>query len=258
MNNLSIQFAKDMQKAELFIDMVNATFKLAKGDIRYFRSKHQIAADVVAIHKKTRELGTSLEALDGTYLSICAQYEFVTRNLIETFINKLNNKIPLYSNLPEPIRDWYPRGCANLILNSSDKYPNITQTLLLNSIASCMKCSIKQPYHLVPEAFSYHDNNLRSDIILDLFQTRLGIEKVWQKLGRQKILTDYLHSSNAPTTEQLARKKLDTTIVQRNNIIHRGQSFTHPGESVVHDTAQFFGVFVEGLSDILIKYLASI
>ncbi len=258
MKNVSSQFAKDMLQAELSIDIVTAIFRLAKYETKTFRSKHPIALEAISIHEKVRQLGTTLEAYDGAFLSICAQYEFATRTLIERFISQLDTEIPLYSNLPETIRDWYPEGCANIILNvNQDKFQNITHSSILVSLASCINCSLKRPYHLIPEAFSYHDKNLSADIIQQIFQKRLGIKSVWQKLGRQKALSDHLHTPNNPTTEQVARQRLNGAIQQRNNIIHRGKAFYHPGESEIQETARFFRVLIGSLAEVMVKNLAA-
>lgn len=259
MQSVAAKFSQDMQQVEVYIDLVNSAFDLAKYDYKNLRSKHPVALGAIGVCQTARKLGSTVEVYDGSYLSICAQYELAVRNLIEVFTNHMNIKIPMYSNLPEQIRTWYPKGCSVILLNmGGDKYQNITQVSVMSSLASCVKCSLKKPYNLIPEAFSDHEHNLRDKVIEDIFDERLGLQKVWQKLGRETVLSTHLGSTNSQTTEQRARSKLNGVMLQRNNIIHRGQGFYHPGESELRDTARYFSVLVSSLANVMDKYLASI
>jgi hypothetical protein len=258
MQNIATQFTQSMQQAEDYIDLASSAFDLAKHDYKNLRSKHPIAVNAIDVCKKARKLGSTVEVYDGSYLSICAQYEQTVRKLVEVFTNELNAKIPIYSNLPEKIRQWYPKGCSMILLNGREKYQYINQDAIMGSLASCVKCSLKKPYSLIPEAFSDHDHNLRDGVIEVIFGERLGLQKVWQKLSHEVILSTYLGSTNPLTTEQLARSKLNGAMLQRNNIIHRGQGFHHPGESELSDTARYFNVLISSLANVLDKYLAAV
>ncbi len=259
MQNVAAQFTQEMLQAEIYIDLVNSTFDLAKHDSKGLRSKHPVALGAIDVWQKARKMGSTVEAYDGSYLSIYAQFEFAVRNLIEVFTNQMNTKIPIYGNLPNGIREWYPKGCSEILLHiDHDKYQHITQSAVMNSLASCVKCSLKRPYHLIPEAFSSHEHNLLPSVIEEIFNNRLGIEKVWQKLGQETVLSTCLGSTNPVTAAQRARMKLSVAITQRNNIIHRGQAFSHLGESELRDTVRYFKALVSSLANVLDKYLALI
>ena len=259
MQSVAIQFTQDMQRAEANLDLVNSTFDLAKYDSKNMRSTHPVAIGAIDVLQKARIVGSTVEAYDGSYLSICAQFEFAVRNLVEVFTNQLNTKIPMYNNLPTCITEWYPKGCSEILLHiTQEKYNHLTQLAILNSLASCIRCTAKKPYHFIPDAFSSHDNNLRPGVIDEIFKKRLGLDKIWNKLGRETILSTYLGSPNPQTTEQRARAKLEAAISLRNNIIHRGQGFFHPGESDLRDTARYFDALVSSLANVLDRYLASL
>jgi hypothetical protein len=256
MKTVSTQFALDMNKAEAFVDLVSSTFELAKHDIKKLRSKHPVVINALDIHSKVRNLGTTADTYDGAFLTICAQFESAVCDLIEVFIGHLTTKIPIFQNLPVIIRTFYPKGCAIILSNlEQDKFKHLTQEMVLSSLASCVNCSAKKPYHFLGEAFSNHERNLSANVIDNMCQERLGLDSVWKRLARQGTLAPFLGSMNEATTEQRARETLDAAIRHRNNIIHRGKSFYHTGESEVRDYARFFTVLVGSFATVLDNFL---
>jgi len=259
MKKVSAQFTLDMGKAEAFVDLVASTFDLAKRDVKQLRSKHPVAIGALDVHSKARKLGNTADAYDGAFLTICAQFEFVVRDLIEVFIDHLSIKIPIFRNLPDTIRTFYPRGCATVLINlEQDKFQHLTQEMVLFSLASCVRCSAKRPYHFIGEAFSNHERNLNARVIDQICRERLGLDDVWKRLARQNALASCLGSKNEDTTEKRARETLDAAIRHRNNIIHRGKSFYHTGESEVRDSARFFTVLIDNLATVMDNFLQSL
>ncbi|AQX74568.1 hypothetical protein B1772_03490 [Dehalococcoides mccartyi] len=259
MNILSARFSDDMRKTEEFVDLIKSTFDLAKQDIKHLRSKHPIMVNALDVHTKARKLGGTSEVYDGAFLTICAQYEFTVRDLIETFAGNLSSKIPIFQNLPDIIRSYYPKGCATLLLHiDQEKYNHLTQQDVLSSLASCVNCSTGSPYHFVVDAFSNHERNLNAGVINEIYSQRLGMKDIWKRIARQTALADYLGSKDKNTVEKIAKEKLDGAIKHRNNIIHRGRSFSHTGESEVRNTAQYFSALMDSLAIVMDKYEQSL
>ncbi len=257
MQKIAIGFTKRMDSILAFLNIVSATITVAKTDHRNIKSR----ASFITFSKRLKSVvvanpNFSLAAYDGSYLTICAEYEMTVRNLIEKFISDAALKCTEYHHLPKEIREWYPVGCANLILNiTQDKFSHLTRDQIVRSLASCQKI---RGYSLIGEAFSDNHMNFWPDVVEDTFSKRIGLEKVWQKLSRQNRLQTLIGTTEPATVQRQLKDRLYRIMQRRNDIIHRGRTYFVPSETEVAGSATFLREVVISLGDIMADHLAGI
>lgn len=72
----------EMDRVIASAELTQAAFEIAKHDLSGFRSKHDVAPSVKTVHQKVQLVQSNMPILDGIYLSACAQFELVVRELI--------------------------------------------------------------------------------------------------------------------------------------------------------------------------------
>jgi hypothetical protein len=111
---------------------------------------------------------------------------------------------------------------------------------------------------LIGDAFSDNSKNFWPETIDEMFRTRIGIDKVWQKLSRENALQVALGTTVPATVEQIARRRLSELLDRRNDIIHRGKTYYAPSETEVRECALFFKALVMNLSEIMENQCAAL
>jgi len=257
MRSIASEFSKEMDRVEAFLDAMITSYAVAKEDPKGIASRKRFVINARKL-RKTIEGCSDLNvvAFAGAYLHVCAEYELTLRRLIETYIESATLKCSQYHHLPKIMRDWYPVGCAELIRNiKQDKFKNLTIPNIVSSLASTTKNS---KYNLIGEAFSDNQYNFNPILIDDVFSKRLGIIKIWQKLGREAGFQTAMRTKNPATVEQAAKGKLSTFLQRRNDTIHRGKSYYTPSESEVRNSIRFLKSFIENLAAVMEKQCSAL
>jgi hypothetical protein len=260
MKNIASRFALEMDSIYSFVDVILSAIVLSKADFKGIHSRKKCFITAKKLKEAVNSGGNlTVVAYDGAFLSSCAEFELCIRSLIEKYIDRAANKCVVYNHLPKEIRDWYPIGCSNILLNlKQDKFSHITQDNVINSIASCVNPSPKKGYNLLGEAFSDNTRNFWPNEIDEFFSKRLGISKIWQKMSRAIQFQKMMGVSNESSAENVGRKKLTNLIQRRNDIIHRGKSYYTPSDTEVKECAEYFKIFVVSLAEVLEKQIAAI
>jgi hypothetical protein len=247
----------ELQKNRILclVEVINASMEVGKTDDKTIRSK---AAFVIASKRLKAMIVTNITpvAYDGAYLTACAEYEQAVRSLIDRFVAGVVSKCTSYQHLPRKMRDWYPDGCSNIILNiKQDKFNHLTKDAIVNSLSSCSKTI---GYTLLGEPFSDNPRNFRADYLEEILTCRIGIEKIWQKVSRETDMHVIIGSTDPSTAERVAREKLNIALQRRNDLVHRGRSYYSPSASEVKECVSFLNVLVATLGNIMIRHLAAI
>lgn len=259
MEELAAKFGEDMDNMRGYVMVIDAVLNVAKTSPKGLRSKHALTRSAQNLYQRAHEAGNfTVAAYDGTYLTACAAFELVVRELIEQYVEHCSLKCAQYNHLPKAVRDYYPEGCARLILDiGRDKFKHLRPETIINSIASCVKPSKPKGYHLVGEAFSYNEKNFWPEEI-ERCLLNLGIEKVWQKISREPDMQRSLGTGNANHTEQVAKEKLRLFLQRRNDIVHRGKSYYTPSQSEVIELTSFLKVLVTNLAAVMKHQFAAV
>jgi hypothetical protein len=259
MRDIARRFSNQMDKICGYIDLILEVISLAKVSQKGLRSKHDFVLNASKVTDSVQKIGNfTITVYDGVYLTACADYELVIRELIEAYMQCAVQKCRLYHHLPQEIREWYPEGCARILLNlDQDKFRHLTKDHIMHSISSCINPSKSKGYSILGEAFSDNERNFWPSEIESYFK-RIGIEKIWQKLSRESNIQDALGTRNDMATEQRAKSKLNELLQRRNDIIHRGKTYYTPSESEVRDCATFFKILIINLAEVMESQIAAI
>lgn len=258
MLTIAVKFSKEMGEAIAFVDLLEAALLLGNKNPKRLRSKHPISIQGLIVHNKVNALSTALVGYDGTFLTICAQFEMTMRSLIERFVEQAVAKKANFNHLPLSMRQWHSKGCAYLLANiDRDQFKHLTEASIVNNLYNCLYSSTN-PYQLTVEAFSYNERNLKSQIIGDLVSSRLGMKDMWKHIASNAKIMSFFGSSTIPTTQQLVTNKLNTAMERRNAIIHRGKHYYTASNSEVQDTAKFYSILIDCFAEFLNNQLVKL
>jgi len=259
MDGVSNRFSVEMDEVIASAELVRLAASLAKVDPASIPVTPGAAATIADLHKRARSLSArTVVANDGAFLAACALYELAVKDVVEAFLAAAKTRIPTYVHLPAEIRDWNPIGCANVLVCIKEaRFGHLTMDAVVRNLASCVNQKERHAYDLLPEAFSFHDNNITAGE-LEKMMGRLGVEKLWQKLSRQVDFATFLGSAHEGTAENRGRLLLKNIIDRRNNIIHRGRSYFTPSHSEICDAAEFLRQLMAALVRVLDAHLLAL
>lgn len=257
MKTVASNFGVSMDDILSLVKIMADVLSLAKQDPSKLRSRQAFAAAAKKLHRSIlRSSRFDVVAYDGALLSACAEYELAVRALVEKYVERAAIKCPKFDHLPIAIRNWYPPGCAHLILNlTQDKFSHLTCDVITRSVASTVK---NVSGRLIGEAYSNNERNFWPDQVEDCFKIRLGIEKIWKKLSREPGLQTAVGTTNESLAEKLAKRRVTEFLQRRNDIIHRGKSYYTASESEVQRHVTFMKTLINVLADVMEKQLAAI
>lgn len=259
MHTVAAKFAGDIQRMLALLDVMASSISLGKVPAKGLRSKHPLVAAALKLHGHLHASSTMMTVVnDGTYLTLCADFELTIRELIIRYVEGASAKCADYKHLPATMRAWYPRGCGEILVNlSQDRFKHLTQEGIHRSLASCLGSPTK-PYILIGDAYVYNRRNFWPGELESHLSERLGIPKIWQKLSRRANFQSVLGSSGPAATEMLARARLDELLSRRNDIVHRGKSYYTASDSEVRGAAGYCVHLTQALAEVLGEQLAAI
>lgn len=243
------KFEMEMNKIIHFVHLIKAAQELAGHGYGPIRGRKLLLDTIEKLVHYTRELGTAGHHYDGAYLSACALFELSIRDLIEKYVSCVNDEVPTYNQVPQKMREWHITGNAYLLSNiGMEKFKHINKRHILECLSSCLKPSRRKPYKFNMEAFSYHGNNMKSSVINDILNSRIGLNDIWGKVSRLPEMLEYIGSENNETVHRVLTERLDKIIKRRNDIIHRGREYYTAGETEVIEAASLFREIIKAIA----------
>lgn len=243
---------EEMERVRNLASYLSKSQKFSSKSTKKLRSQHPFVEEAKEIQLIAKKVGNASPGYDGLYLSVCATYELTFRASIESLIESINTEIQDFSSVPRKIREWHPKGCAHIIHNSSNsKFEHLTVDSIVTALSRCQSPNNQKPAQLLPDAFSWHENNLRHAVVGEILTNRIGIEKPWKKIAKRSHLKLFYGTDNEQTLEKLAKNELDSCIERRNNIIHRGRNYYTSSESDITRATHFFEVLTSSIVDVL-------
>ncbi|BAZ12049.1 hypothetical protein NIES4071_38770 [Calothrix sp. NIES-4071] len=144
-----------------------------------------------------------------------AVYERFVEDLVKDWLKIIPKLFPLYLHLDERIKNTHQTGVARLLLElKKNRYENLG---LEKVVGSLFYGVTNQEYELVPEAFLFHEQNLRREI-LDKLLADAGIINAWSWLDKHRNITKFLEEVRE--NEVTAEKELNDLIIFRNQAAH--------------------------------------
>ncbi len=166
-----------------------------------------------------------------------------------------------YSDLCKKLRLKHLKQSGELISRrrlGEGRYTGVNEVDIVSNLHKCL--SGKRPYRLNRHAVIHHDQNLKSDVLTEVF-ARLGIENVNDAVCRIERMNDWYRNSKGvhpfpenSTLKRVVEIKLADLVERRNQVSHAGRDldeYLDPHE--MKERVLFIEAYVCSLFDILTR-----
>jgi hypothetical protein len=194
-------------------------------------------------------------ALDGSILFLAAQFELAVRDMVEAFINAVARKFRRYPELPQEFRDNNLQLIGRLLQDARRaQLSHVDPNQVIQELSMCLRNG--RPVRLFAVGFTLHERNMTSDQLSEILR-RASVRNLWRQIALAAGVQSHLGVTNVGVVAELARRKLDGFMQQRNQIAHRGPNYQTVGDAIVLDYIAFFRDLVPTIADILEAKVAS-
>lgn len=147
-----------------------------------------------------------------------AVYENFVEDLISQWLRSLPQLVPSYSDLDERIKKTHREGVGRLLLDlkKKNRYKNLSENDVIEGLFYGVTGNNK--YDLIPDAFLWHEQNLRKDILNNLLENA-GIADAWNWVSKHRSVKKFVEEPLG--SQSLAATRLDDLIIYRNEAAHR-------------------------------------
>lgn len=214
----------------------------------------------------TAEMQRYLDCLSGNRLGeVSVEYSasivllygiwerFVEETLID-YIEHINSIVPKFGSLPKRLLDDHVDRTAELLLaRHQQKYEGIVDaSLLINNLATCSPDSVN--FRLNAIAFAHHGQNLRMDIVNDMF-SGAGLSGFTQLIKNDLRFSNYLTSIGR---DQLSSKANNVVFEEVNDLASRRNEISHGEQSQIlsRDIIREYMDFIQELSIAMVSVLS--
>ena len=181
----------------------------------------------------------------STVTRLYAIYERFIRELLAGYLTFIEGNIP-YRDLDSKIRIAYRRQIGRILIDlDQDRY----QSLRLESIVADLSNGINGsgPYRLLPEAMLAHDQNLRLNELITIFD-RCGIDELASWIARHRTLRDFFRAESRQS--DTAEAELKQLVDFRNEASHGGIEIdTVLGPKILVEYLEFMQALCRSLAE---------
>lgn len=145
-----------------------------------------------------------------------AVYESFVEDLIANWLEILPKIVPRYADLDERIRNTHREGVGRLLVElKKTRFSGLTDRTVVESLFSGVAGDYK--YNLIPQAFLFHEQNLRKDILEKLLGDA-GIPNTWKWIEKHRYIQHFIQETRGNQTN--AEDELNQLILDRNDAAH--------------------------------------
>ncbi|MGF1489717.1 MAG: MAE_28990/MAE_18760 family HEPN-like nuclease [Prochloraceae cyanobacterium] len=145
-----------------------------------------------------------------------AIYENFVENLIGDWLIVLPKLFVSYSELDERIQNTHRVGIGRLLIDlNKNRYEHLSIDRVISSLNDGI--SNEKQYELLPEAFLFHEQNLRREILEKLLADA-GIDNTWTWVEKHRNIKNFVEEIRG--SENTAEGELNELISYRNEAAH--------------------------------------
>lgn len=145
-----------------------------------------------------------------------AIYERFVEDLITDWLKLLPRIVPIYSDLEERIRVTHQIGVGRLLVDlKKERFQHLFIKEVIQGLLSGE--TGKQEYNLIPDAFLFHEQNLRKDVLEKLFADA-GIPNAWVWVQKHRRIKQFVEEIRG--SQNTAEGELKDFITYRNDAAH--------------------------------------
>lgn len=213
-------------------------------------SKEEIEwQSAITLHAAASTVRTDLPILAGSIqLYICGRFEYFVRELVGAVADGLVASCKSAEELPEVMRKTLRTKTMEVALNPRRYgYDQHEADLFLLALSKLISPGANEEnWDISSEILTLTESNMNQRTLVDLFR-RVGIENIWQEVGKQTKIKIYFSQKNDSPSN--AQKELDTIMSERNAIAHPTGETSFPDTDKVLGYIEYFklisGILVE-------------
>ncbi len=176
-----------------------------------------------------------------------AVYESFVEDLVANWLEILPKIVPRYTDLDERIRNTHREGVGRLLIElKKTRFSGLTDRTVVESLLSGIGGNPK--YNLVPQAFLFHEQNLRKDILEKLLADA-GIPNAWKWIEKHRHIQQFAEKKQ-PEYRRTAEAELNQLISDRNDAAHATMDQTLSTSELL-DLADFILALCQALAELV-------
>jgi hypothetical protein len=243
-------FMADLERVDQLLGMI-VDFREFAATLNY-REKYPDWTQAQQLMMRADLVRTDLPVLSGSLLMyVCGRFENFVRELVGGIVDEIVDHVQGYEELPEALRREYLNRTLQINQNPSRyNYTSSGAVALAAGLAANIASINDASYNLRIDAsvITVTEANMNSLTVADLFK-RVGMEKLWDTLGKQSGLRVYLGKSNEAECARAAKERIDEIMTARNRIAHPTKDTDFPDAGQVREMAKFLGVLAKVLTE---------
>lgn len=182
-----------------------------------------------------------------------AIYERFVEELVTDWIRLMPEMFPLYSELEDRVRDTHQMGVGQLLLNlKKSRFQHLSIEGVVRGLFRGVTDEDK--YELVPDAFLLHEQNLRKNVLENLFAD-VGISNAWNWVEKHRAVKYFVKEIRA--SENTAEGELNELISYRNDAAHGAPIDNVLGSSALLELCDFVEALCQALAEVVIYRIIS-
>lgn len=176
-----------------------------------------------------------------------AIYENFVENLISHWLRLLPELFPQYFDLEERIRNTHQIGVGRLLLElKKNRYTHLSIEEVIRGLSRGVAGEAE--YDLLPDAFLFHEQNLRKQPLENLFADA-GIPNAWTWVDRHRAVKNFVEEVRG--SQNTAEGELNELISYRNDAAHGAPIDNFLGSSALLELCDFVEALCEALAELV-------
>ena len=184
-------------------------------------------------------------------------WERFVESVLAAYVSALNSVVDEFAHLPQELRAQHTNLSAELLLaRHHQKYAGVVEEAsLVRNLNSCMRG--ESDYKLNTLAFAQHSQNLRIDVVTEMF-ARVGLPALSAQVRQSRPLSGLLeergHVALASLSDGVAFHEINDLAARRNEVAH-GETSSLLSREFMRDYARYVGIVGQTIVGVLRQQL---
>jgi len=247
----------DLSRIRQLVSLVQGLREFGATDAPDQLVEGPFCGQALALRALIRSLAADVPVMSGTLLLFLAgRFEHFVRMSFQSHCDSIAQKCQRFAQLPGKMQQSLRVFTAEASLYPS-KYGFDDVEVLGFLVSLAANVSATDGLGAINSAcLSVTQNNLNPGILAELYK-RIGIQSLWQEVGKQAPLKAYLEVEKDPDSEREAKARLEDLMTIRNQIAHPSGSPAFPGPEKVGSYIDFVLVLAKTLTDVSRVHIAA-
>lgn len=175
-----------------------------------------------------------------------AIYENFAEDLLRNWLGLVHELFPRYSDLEERIRNTHQMGVGRLLLDlKKNRYEHLSAEEVIRGL---FRGVTDEEYQLLPDAFLFHEQNLRREPLDKLFADA-GIPNAWAWVDKHRAVKNFVEEVRG--SQNTTEGELNELISYRNDAAHGAPIDNFLGSSALLELCDFIETLCRALAELV-------